>query len=147
MNLNPFRKGFRTPKKPNRKQVEEAEKIRAFLTDYGDICAKHEMQLMPIIKHHEHGGSEPDFKIGPYKPAPKPEMKGWGDAMEENLKVAKACRHLNEDGIACKHCAVRMADQHESGTGVTAEYEEIKLKKIADWREKAKQHDQEAPAL
>lgn len=147
MNLNPFKKGFRNPKKPSRKVLEEQEKIKAYLDEYATICTKYEMQLMPIIKHIEHGGFEPDFKIGPYKPAPKPELKGWGDAMEENLKVAKACRHLNENGEACKHCAVRIADQDESGTGVTEAYVVAKEKKIADWRAKATEHDKEVPVI
>ncbi len=136
-----FKKGFRQPKKPTKAQLAEQEKIKAFLDDYANICTSHGMQLMPIIKNLPHGGMEPDFKIGPYNPPPKPELKGWGDAMEENLKVAKACRHLNENGENCKHCAVRIADQHASGTGVDESYEKVKLQKIAEWRARANQQD------
>ncbi len=117
-----FKKGFRIGKKPNKKVVQQHEAIKAFLAAYRDVCTEHKLQLVPIITHKEHGGSEPDFKVIEFLPPPEPQLKGWGDAEEENLKTRKVCRHLNENGENCKHCGVRIADQDESGTGVTESY-------------------------
>ena len=133
-------KGFRNKKKPTTAQLEEYEAIKNFMDDYRATCLKHGLQLAPIIKTQEHGGLMPDFKIAKYTPPAEPELKNWGDASEENLKNMKVCRHLNV-GENCKNCGVRVADQDPSGTGITPEYEAIKVKKIADYRAKEEVHN------
>lgn len=143
--MNIFKKGFRSPKAPNKKEIAQQELVREFLKDYGEVCKKHKHQLVPIIKPLPHGGFEPDFKLMPYEPKPEPQLKGWGDAEEENLKVRKVCRHLNENGENCKHCGVRLTDQDESGTGVTEAYVVAKEARIKEWKAKA-EDKQETPA-
>lgn len=138
---NIFKKGFRTPPKPSKKQLALQAQLKEFLADYEVVCRKHKLQMVPVIKNLPHGGFEPDFKLMPYEPVEPPKLKGWGEAEEENLKVRKICRHLNENGENCKHCGVRLADQDPSGTGVTESYVLAKEEKIKAWKEKAKEHD------
>jgi len=133
--MNIFKKGFRVPKK---KEVQKQEAARSFINDYKELCTKHKLQMVPIIKTLPHGGFEPDIKLMAYEPQ-EPKLKGWGEAEEENLVTRKNCRHLNENGENCKHCGVRTADQHESGTGVTEAYIIAKQEKIKAWKEKNKE--------
>lgn len=133
-------KGFRKPKKLTNKQIEKQERAKAFGDDYKAICAKHKLQLMPIIKHEQNGGSVPDIVLTDYEP---PQLKSWADASEENLATQKTCKHINENGQNCKVCAVRIADQNPDGVGVTEEYIKVKTQKIADWRAKEKEEKPE----
>lgn len=126
-------KGFRKPKKLNNAQLERQQQAQAFGDEYKELCAKHKLQLRPIIKHEPDGSTVPEMVLTEYE---APQLKSWADATAENLEVQKKCRHLNENGENCKTCGVRLADQHESGTGVTEDFIEVKLKKIADYRAK-----------
>lgn len=133
-------KGFRKPKKLTNAQLAKQQEAKDFIEDYKVVCAKHKLQLRPFIKHEQDGSTVPDMAITPYEP---PQLKSWADATAENLEIQKKCRHLNEDGEHCKTCGVRTADQHESGTGVTEDFIEIKLKKIADYRAKEAEDNKE----
>ncbi len=126
-------KGFRSPKKLNKAQQERQVQAKAFGDEYEALCAKHKLQLVPLIKREPNGAQYPDLMLAPYEP---PQLKNWADATEENLKVQKVCRHLNENGENCKTCGVRIADQDPSGTGVTPEFVKVKEQRIADYRAK-----------
>lgn len=128
-----FKNGFRKPKKLTNAQRERQEMAQAFISDYKDLCTKHKLQLQPIVERTPDGGFGPNMRVAEFEP---PKLKNWGEAMKENLEAAKKCTHRNE-GDTCIHCAVRSADQHESGTGVTETYEKVKLEKIQAWHEKA----------
>lgn len=129
-------KGFRQPKKLNKEQQARQIQAKAFGEEYEALCVKHKLQLVPLIKRETNGAQYPDLMLAPYEP---PQMKNWADASEENLAVAKACRHLNENNVNCKTCAVRIADQDPSGTGVTAEYIKAKEERIAAYRAKTEE--------
>lgn len=147
--LDFLKKGFRQAPKPNKKIKAKQEAIKAFGIAYEKVCREFSLQLVPIIKQLPHGGFEPDFQVIQYLPPADVQLKGWGEAAEENLKVAENCRHLNENGENCKHCAVRVADQDPSGTGITATYKEAKLARIAEWKKKGDEQGevrQEKPA-
>lgn len=133
-------KGFRKPKKLNNEQLARQQAANAFSEDYKAVCAKHSLQLRPIIRREPDGSQYPDLAVAPYE---APKLKSWADATAENLEVQKKCRHLNENGENCKTCGVRLADQHESGTGVTETFIEIKEKKIADYRAKEAEDNKE----
>ena len=120
-------KGFRKPPKLTKAQQERQQQAQAFGDEYKALCAKHGLQLRPVIKREEDGSQYPDMVLTAYE---APKLKNWGDAQEENLAVQKKCRHLNENGENCKHCGVRLADQHESGTGVSDEFIKVKEEKI-----------------
>lgn len=126
-------KGFRKQKKLTKGQLERKVKAQEFGEKYEALCREMHLQLMPVIKHEPDGSSRPDLVLSEYEP---PQLKSWADASEENLKIAKACRHLNENGENCKHCTVRIADQDPSGTGVSEEYVKIKEQRIAEYRAK-----------
>lgn len=143
---NPFtkifknQKGFRKEKKLTNAQRERQEQAQAFSDDYKAICAKHKLQLRPIIRHEQDGSTIPDLVLTEYQP---PQLKDWGEAQKENLEVQKKCRHLNENNENCKTCGVRIADQDPSGTGVTVDFIKIKEQKIADYEAKKAEHDKE----
>lgn len=143
---NPFtkifknQKGFRKEKKLTNAQKEKQAKAQAFSEDYKAICAKHELQLRPIITHEADGTSRPDMVLTEYQP---PKLKDWGQAMKENLEVQKVCKHVNENGENCKTCGVRLADQDPSGKGVTEDFIKVKEQKIADYEAKKEEHDKD----
>ena len=143
---NPFtkifknKKGFRQEKKLTKAQQERQAEAQAFIDDYKAVCAKHKLQLIPIIKREPNGAQFPDMAVDRYEP---PQLKDWGQAMKDNLEVQKVCKHVNENGENCKTCGVRIADQDPSGTGVTEDFIKVKEQKIADYEAKKADHDKE----
>lgn len=132
--------GFRKPKKLTNAQLERQQKAKEFGEKYEALCTELGLQLIPVIKRETNGAQYPDLVLGEYQP---PKLKNWGEAQAENLEVQKKCRHLNENGENCKTCGVRIADQHESGTGVTEEFIKVKLQKIADFKAKEAEHNKD----
>lgn len=142
---NPFtkifknQKGFRKEKKLTRAQEERKQQAEAFSAEYKELCAKHKLQLRAVIRHEEDGSTIPDMVLTNYEP---PQLKNWSEAQQENLNIQKTCKHFNSNGENCQKCGVRLADQHESGTGVTEDFIKVKEQKIAD--AKAKEAEQKA---
>lgn len=131
--------GFRKPKKLTRAQEERQQQAQAFGDEYKALCAKHKLQLRPIINHGQDGSTTPDMVLVAYEP---PQLKNWAQASKENLEVQKKCRHLNV-GENCKTCGVRLADQDTSGTGVTPEFIKVKEERIKAYEEKEKKENEE----
>lgn len=127
------RPGFRTPKKPTRKQVERAEKVNAFKKDLQDVFRKHGLTIDAVIKSFG-SYAQVALTIVPYE---EPKAKEWSEAKKENLEIRKACKHekLNPEGTTCENCGVLKENFGENGHGVTAAYEEVELAAIEKQKE------------
>ena len=82
------KKGFRQPKKLNRKQQEAQDKSTNFIKAYEEVCKEHGLQLDAKIEVTP-DGVVPVIRIIAFTPKPDFETKDWDECKKENEETRK----------------------------------------------------------
>ena len=91
-----IKKGFRNPKKPNRKQVEAEEKSRAFIKAYEAVCIEHGLQLDAKIEVTP-DGVIPRIRIEKFEPKQEEfETKSWEECRKLNAETKKKKKEIDK---------------------------------------------------
>lgn len=136
-------KGFR---KPNNRQIAKAKdvvqdyrrlKAKTFLEEHKTRIEYYGVEIKAYFEELPNGLIKPSLTIADYNPfreiAP---VKAWSEALEENLAARVNCTHeLNEDETACKKCNLNPENWGSNKEGVTDEYHEKQLERIAKQKE------------
>ena len=136
--------GFR---KANKKLLREAEAVvkedfinrgEAFMADYRELCKKHGMEIkaeMQPVEGMPRNIAKAGLMLDEYVEKKPKQIKPWSEAAAENLETRKKCEHkLNAEGNVCEKCGAAPQNWHESGTGVTEQYEQESLERIKEWQ-------------
>ena len=83
-----IRKGFRRPKKLNRKQQERQDNIKSFIDRYKTLCEDEGYQFDAMLEVTPQG-ILPKMTIIEHRPKPDFETKPWEECKKENEETKK----------------------------------------------------------
>ena len=92
------KKGFKQPKKLNRKQRELQEKSEKFIKAYEAVCTEHGLQLDAKIEVTP-AGVIPRIRIEKFEPKQEEaQVKDWDECKKENEETRKKIKEERNDG-------------------------------------------------